>query len=247
MATLERLIPDADKPRLRKAVDKRYSCRAYERPLSIGDWSALSYSLGRYSMAGARLVLLRVPEALFSGTLLSMNRVTGCTAAAAVVVTQGVREARIRAGILGELFCLEAADAGMATCWLTGSYRKKLLEVPVTPREEVLGIIAVGWPQESAAKPRRRKPLEHLCTSDPTFWPPMCLRAAELIRQAPSAMNLQPWMISYEKGIFAVDAAQQSHLDLGIALSHAALAFTGTTPWEILRSNYDPAAFIELT
>ena len=246
MIGLERLYTDSGRTRLEKAAEERWSCRSYGRPLSLEDWAALSYAAQRYGLPGARLVLLRVDEALFSGTLLSMNRVSGCTAVAAVVTDSGILRSRIHAGILGESLCLEATAMGMATCWITGSYRRKLLNVPLQLREQVLGIIALGWPRDPAPQTRRRKALESICTSDPAAWPDSCRRAAELVRVAPSAMNLQPWMLSWESGCFAVDCAERTQLDLGIALCHAELALRMPHTWDYGRSPREPAAFTQL-
>lgn len=246
MTTLERLISESDKPRLRKAAENRYSCHGYAEPLSVSDWAALSYTVGRYGLPGARLILQRVPEALFSGTLLSINRVSGCTAVAVVTAERGIRASRIHAGALGELLCLEAVDLGFASCWITGSYRSGLLCAPVSPREETLGVIALGHPAVASGKPGKRKPLEHLCSAPSDLWPPMCRRAAELIRMAPSAMNLQPWMISCENGCFTVDTRDRSGIELGIALCHAELAFTGPHQWQLGRDSREPAAYLYL-
>lgn len=246
MATLERLYSERDRVRLEGGVNARWSCRSYDHPLSLGDWAALSYASERYRLPGARLVLQRVDEALFSGTLLSMNRVNGCTAVAVVVKDQGIVRSGMNAGILGESLCLEASSMGIASCWITGSYRRKLLEVPVQAREQVLGIIALGWPKEAKPATRRRKALAGLCTSDPAAWPEMVRHAAELVQQAPSAMNLQPWMMSYEQGCFAVDCAERAQLDLGIALCHAEVGLQGAHTWAFGRGLKEPAAFVRL-
>lgn len=246
MPTLEKLYSLRGKERLTQAVDKRFSCRAFGQPLSLQDWSALSYIAGRYTLPGARLALLRVEEALFSGTLLSMNRVSGCTAVAVVVADQAIRNSRIHAGMLGESLCLEATALGIASCWITGSYRRKLLQLPLYGREAALGIIALGWPQNPPPMTRRRKSLTGICTSDPLQWPEECLQAARLVQQAPSAMNLQPWMLSWEQGLLAVDCGERTLLDLGIALCHAELALRTPHTWQYAKTSREPAAFTHL-
>ena len=88
--------------------------------------------------------------------------------------------------------------------------------------------------------------LAAICTSDSAAWPDSCRRAAELVRVAPSAMNLQPWMLSWERGCFAVDCAERTQLDLGIALCHAELALRMPHTWDYGRSPREPAAFTQL-
>ena len=77
----------AQKERLSRAVGARVSCRAFSGPPSAADWAALSYAAGRYSMPGARLILMNCSESLFTGTLLNLGRVSGCTAIAVVAAS----------------------------------------------------------------------------------------------------------------------------------------------------------------
>lgn len=246
MATLETLFNPAQRTRLSSAIPMRYSCRAYQGAPSLTDWAALSYVAGRYAMPGARLILMRVGEALFTGTLLSMGKVTGCTAIAAVIVSASEPRAKISAGILGEALCLEAVSMGLGCCWITGTYRKKLLSLPLRPDEALLGIIALGTPEKPAKlQERRRKPLERLCRGDPRLWPEELRMAAEAVQAAPSAMNMQPWEMSLEGSRFILDAPDRAQLDLGIALTHAELALHTPHRWRYGVTRRDPAAWAE--
>lgn len=247
MAALETLFNADQKHRLSDAIPRRVSCRAYADPLSAGDWAALSYIAGRYVMPGARLCLVRVDESLFTGTLLSTGRVTGCRAVAAVVASSAVTRSKVHAGILGEAFCLEATAMDLATCWMTGTYKKKQLTVTLQPGEAVLGVIAVGHPAEGAIQPgnRRRKPLERLCRGDIREWPEELRRAARAVQMAPSAMNLQPWTMDLEGARFILDASDRAQLDLGIAMCHAELLLTTPHTWRFGSAWREPAAWSE--
>ena len=118
MVTLDAMFPAVQKKRLLKAAESRYACRAFAGALSTGDWAAMSYVAQRYALPGARLMLLHVPESLFTGTLLNMGRVSGCTAVAAVIADSAVAQSRIHAGVLGEALCLEATAQGLGSCWI---------------------------------------------------------------------------------------------------------------------------------
>lgn len=247
MAELEKLFNAAQRDRLSNAIPKRVSCRAYTASPTAGDWAALCFTAGRYEMPGARLQLLRVDESLFTGTLLSTGRVTGCTAIAAVIASSAVPQSKVNAGILGEAFCLEATALGLGTCWMTGTYRRKLLTLPLQSGEAILGIIAVGYPADGAIQPgnRRRKPLERLCRGDIRQWPEELRKAARAVQMAPSAMNLQPWEMSLEGARFMLDASDRSQLDLGIALCHAELLLTTPHTWHFGSTRHEPAAWTE--
>lgn len=247
MPALERLLNPGDKARLYPVIARRVSCRSYAATLSTADWAAFSYLAGRYALPGARLHLTRVEESLFTGTLLGPGRVTGCRAVAVVIASSAVTRAKLHAGILGEALCLEATSMGLASCWLTGTYRKKQLSIPLQPGEAILGVIALGYPAEGVLQPgnRRRKPLEKLCKGDVRTWPEDLVRTARAVLMAPSALNLQPWEMSVTPGRFCVDASDRAQLDLGIALCHAEIALSRPHAWRFAEARKDPAAWAQ--
>lgn len=248
MSMLEKLFNAEQKHRLSDAIPHRVSCRAYAAPLSSGDWAALSYAAGRYVMPGARLQLLRVEESLFTGTLLSTGRVTGCRTVAAVIASSAVTRSKIHAGILGEAFCLEATAMGLGTCWMTGTYKKKALTAALQPGEAVLAIIAVGYPVPGVIQPaeRRRKPVERLCRSDPRTWSEELRRVARAVQMAPSAMNMQPWAMDQQGARFLLDASDRAQLETGIALCHAELTLHTPHTWRFGSAWREPAAWCEV-
>lgn len=248
MVTLETLFNPAQRTRLYRAIPMRYSCRAYRAAPSMPDWAALSYAAGRYVLPGARLILMRVGEALFTGTLLSMGRITGCTAIAAVIASTEISRGKMNAGILGEALCLEAVSMGLGCCWVSGTYRKKMLNLPLKPGEALLAVIALGVPEKTTPPDtRRRRSLERLCKGDPSLWPEEPRRAAAAVQAAPSAMNMQPWTIALEGNRFILDASDRAQLDLGIALAHAELALQSPHHWHYASARKDPAAWAEAT
>ena len=173
MQTLERLFSTTQKERMLAAIPQRVSCRAFSAEPSPADWAALAYAASRYTLPGARLILMNCPEELFTGTLLNMGRVTGCRAVAVVAASSTVENSRIYAGITGEALTLETVAMGLGACWISGTYRKKLLRTPLADHEAVLAVIALGVPEQPPALPvqRRRKPLEKLCKGELSLWP----------------------------------------------------------------------------
>ena len=246
MTRLEGLFSPDQRNRLFEAIPRRQSCRAYVSPPAQGDWAALSYAAGRYDLPGARLIFASVPEGMFSGALLGTGRVTGCGVIAAVAASIALPEGRVHAGILGEAFCLEATAMGLGTCWVSGSYRKRLLTLPLKPDEALLAVIAVGTPEKRPADTRRRKSLDRLCKGDTSLWPEEVRRAAQAVQLAPSAMNLQPWTMSLEQGRFVLDVPDRSRLELGIALCHAELALSSPRAWHLGDGRREPSAWAAL-
>lgn len=244
--TLSTLFSPAQKQRLTEAVRLRTSCRSFRAAPDTAAYAALSYFLGRFALPGARLALIPVDDSFFTGTLLGMKRISGCRLAAAVIVSQSIPHSCIHAGILGEAFVLEATAMGLGTCWVSGSYRKKALTISVQPDEAVLCIIAVGEPSAPLEAPatRHRKLPEHFCRGAWKEWPEQLIRAATLVQQAPSAMNMQPWALYVgQSGAFVLDASDRAQLDAGIALCHIELALTTPHVWHFGAERGEPTAW----
>ncbi len=244
-ATLETLYPIADRPRLIQAARLRTSCRTYAGAPDPADYAALSYAIGRYQLPGVRLVLAPVEEGFFTAPVLSGKRITGCRMMAAVVITD-TPQSRINAGIAGESFVLEATARGLGTCWVSGSFRRKGLTIPTAPGETVLCVIAVGKPAAPLAEPasRQRKSPEHFCRGNFRSWPEELTDAATLVQIAPSAMNMQPWVLSIgPESEFILDTSDRALLDAGIALCHAELALETPHVWHYGAARNQPVAW----
>jgi hypothetical protein len=231
MTTLETLFSPMQKEKLRQAALVRTSCRSFAGAPDTAAFAALSYVVGRCALPGARLVLIPVDESLFTGTILGMGRITGCKMAAVVIACGTEALCRVNAGILGEAFVLEATALGLGTCWVSGTYRRKQIRLPMQENETVLAVIAVGVPEKLLQAPenRRRKPLDKLMNTVPADG--MMLDAAKLVQIAPSAMNMQPWRMEALPGAFALTISDRALLDGGIALCHAELALRGVHRW----------------
>lgn len=247
MTALDKLFNPAQRKRLTDAIPSRVSCRAYAAPPAVADWASLSYAAERYRLPGARLSLCRVDEVLFTGTLLGMGRITGCTTAAAVIVAPGEPLSRLNAGVLGEAFVLEATSLGLGTCWVSGSYRKRLLSVPLRSDETVLCIIALGVPVSGSmdADTRKRKPIERIAKGYDR-WPATYRDVARAVQAAPSAMNMQPWQLQLDGKRFILDGGDRSQLDLGIALCHAELTLPPHGPWQFGTGRGEPLCWTEV-
>ena len=244
-ATLERLYPAQARPRLIDAIKLRTSCRAYAGAPDAAEYAALSYAMARYQLPGARLTLFPVAEGFFTGMLLGTRRITGCQLAAAVIITDEPLS-RIHAGILGESLVLEATAMGLGTCWATGSFKRKELQLPLMRHEAVLAVIAVGKPSAPLTPPasRHRKPPEHFCRGNYADWPEELADAAALVQAAPSAMNMQPWALHMgPQGEFVLDANDRAQLDAGIALCHAELALETPHVWHFGTDRNQPIAW----
>ena len=248
MTALDKLFNPAQRKRLTAAIPERVSCRSYSGAPSTADWASLAYAAERYRLPGARLELCHVDEVLFTGTLLGMGRITNCTSVAVVIVSSADPLSRLHAGILGEAFALEATSLKLGTCWVSGTYRKRLLTVSLKEDEDILCIIAVGIPAPGSMNPtsRKRKSVERIVKGSYDRWSATYRDVAKAVLAAPSAMNMQPWQLMLDGGRFILDGSDRNQLDLGIALCHAELSLPPHGPWQFGSGRGEPLCWTDV-
>lgn len=204
------------------AVQKRRSVRAFKGDPDVGQMSALHYAAARVALPGVRIVLGEASAEDLYRRLPLVEHIHGSRRYAAVVADERIPHAAIHAGISGEAFSLEAVALGVGTCWVA-AFKRGGAAVPLEEGEKVKAVIALGVPAGEGS-PRRRKRLSEICASDPADWPFWAYNAAEYVRIAPSAMNLQPWRLSFAGNALTLSSARAgANLDMGIAMLHMTL------------------------
>ena len=130
---------------------------------------------------------------------------------------------------------LDLTDMGLGTCWVGGTFDRGQFAIP--NGETMLCVITVGHVAEQSTKEklirhalsRKRKPVSQRLRGYETA-PAWVLAAMEAVRLAPSAVNRQKPVFTYDGGTVtaAVDASRaMDWIDLGIAKLHFAEAAGG--------------------
>lgn len=213
----------AQRARLLENVNRRRSVRAYRLEPDVSQLSALHYAAARVCLPGVRIEIADTDPSLLFRRLPVVGGISGTGKYAALIADLSIPRAMLHAGVSGEAFVLEATALGVGSCWVA-SFRKKECFVPLKEQERVLAAIPLGISNEVSAG-RRRKKLSEICVGDPAAWPLWAYHAAECVRQAPSALNLQPWRLSYAGRTLLLMKGGRSgtDLDMGIALLHMSL------------------------
>lgn len=193
-------------------------------------------------------------DAVFTGIVGSYGKICGATAVLALLApADSGSRGQLEAGYLGEQYVLRATHLGLASCWVGGTFNFKSLtkRFALSPDEAVVSVIALGFAGASHDSVGRllhavvrRKTLAQIATPALLQGPPWLRASLEAVRIAPSAVNLQPWHFSGTKEQVVLKPTRKAgftHIDLGIAMLHFALAAehagqTGT--WAIERDGF---------
>jgi hypothetical protein len=213
--------------RWQEVITKRASCRLFTAPPDVAQKSALEYASARVCLPGIRIALMECEPARMFRPQLHHKRIRGATRCAAVIASDASPHAALYAGISGEAFVLETQSLGLGSCWVTGGFRRSACDIYLKPNEKILAVIPVGI-AETGNRPRRRKPLARICTSDAAKWPLWAYSAAEAVRWAPSKGNAQPWRLSQSGRSLMLSGRIPASLPFGIAMLHMEAALKGT-------------------
>lgn len=216
-----------------EAISLRESCRSFASAPATEPWNELCLSAKTLALPGTRMVLGLCDQGLFGTFFAKLLKFQNVQRFAAILTTSDRRENVVNAGVSGEMLMLNAVRLGMGGVWVAGSYSRKALGIELKQGEKVRAVLALGIPKTPPAPPlqRKRKPLPDLCSANFHEAPGAFREIALAVQAAPSAMNLQPWRLSYEapRTLFLCVKRDAQKLDLGIALCHAVLAL-GNTP-----------------
>jgi nitroreductase len=235
--------------RWREQIPNRVSCRNFSAAPKVSQWTTLSYAAARLCLPGVRILLAACDETFFTPVFVGYGRIKGATRFAAIMADTAVPRHMTHAGISGEAFVLEAASCGVATCWVGGSYRKKESPVHLYPGEVLAAVIPLGLAAEPKQEPvhRTRKPLKWFMENGGKDWPDYAMEAAKAVREAPSALNRQPWKLRMNSQSLSMIGAPNS-LDTGIALLHMEAAlFNKDRQWILDAGGRTPAARVLFT
>lgn len=212
------------------AMPRRFSCRAFAGPADASQLAALAYTADRVGLKGVRIALAHKGGEDLVLSVPFFPRFEGLAQYAVLFAGEGAELPALLAGVSGQAFQLELAAMGLQGCWMTGNYRRIVAMAHAKEGERPLAVMPFGVPKDpDGARLSRRKILTAFSPDDPTLWPYWAYRAAEAMRSAPSAMNRQPWKVSYAGSTLSFAGSRLDSIDTGIALMHLECAL-GNSP-----------------
>ena len=194
-----------------------------------------------HPFAGARAELNMEPSTdVFKGLVGGYGKINNARGYVAFIGDMQKSHCQEAVGYTGEGIILHATVLNLATCWVGGFFRPKIVkkDLKLQEHERVLAITPLGLARDSFSlkekfmsgfgQMHRRKPLQSMISGNtPSPWMRSALQAARL---APSAVNRQPWRfiigersltVTTDRGPNSYNIARR--LDCGIAMLHLEL------------------------
>jgi nitroreductase len=230
-----------------KVIGKRRSRRRFDqKPLDPKTLSQMAEVCDKFQpFTNARSILItESPDSVFGGIIGSYGLITGVPAFVAFIGNMDNPNVYEQVGYTGEGIILEAEALNLATCWVAGFFKRKVVAslAKIGKNERILAVTPIGYatsPPSFGEKlitgfgfTHRRKALSDLVTGlDEAEWPKWVKTALEAARIAPSAVNRQPWRfeISHNGITISVNQSKRGYgmpkrLCCGIAMLHIEVA-----------------------
>lgn len=243
-----------------RAIKQRRSRRQFgPRPLESKTLAQTNSICNDFQpFTGARAVFVTdKPETVFKGAIGPYGKIKNAPAFVAFIGNMENPNVQEHVGYTGEGIILEAETMNLATCWVAGFFRRKIVEslIRIGNNERVMAITPIGYAAKRQSLEERlmtgfglshkRKKLSGLVTGlDESEWPNWIKLALEAARLAPSAVNRQPWRFKVEPDSVTVSVntigreyGLSKRLCCGIAMLHievAALTCGMRGSWEFL-------------
>ena len=255
-------------------IFKRKSIRSFSgAPLSseIKEKMAENIVLTNRASENMRIVIAKNKSGnIFKGMIGSYGAIRNADLYAAFIGKNNNNKAGYDIGYCGEAFILSAISAGLGTCWISGTFKHDMVgkDINISENERIYAVTPLGYPAESeggthkfmrfAIGSAKRKTIEQISNiSEVKNKQEWMLSALEALRVAPSARNMQPWLVRFEdEKIVLLDERDQDlsnkslDIEMGIAMLHLELgAYKNgrTGKWVYPVNSGKSKAYFELT
>lgn len=243
-----------------KVIETRRSRRGFDqKPLEPKSLSQMAAACENFRpFPNARSVLItESPDSVFKGAIGPYGKVKGAPAFIAFIGNMDSPNVYEQVGYTGEGIILEAEALNLATCWVAGFFKRKVVAslTDISRNERILAVTPVGYALKRPSfgeklmtgfgLTHKRKALSDLVTGlGESEWPQWIKAALEAARIAPSAVNRQPWRFDVANNSITVSVntsgweyGLSKRLCCGIAMLHievAALHCSVLGKWDLL-------------
>lgn len=203
---------------LNKAMQERHSVRSYlDKPIGSDALKELNSLIDDCNRDGGLHIQLIVNEPkAFDGFMAHYGKFSGVKNYVALIGEKGKDE---KIGYYGEKIVLAAQALGLNTCWVAMTYKKIKTAFTVGKGERLYCVIAIGYGATRGVVHKVKSFEQAASANNPPEWFINGVNAALL---APTAMNQQKFVFSYENGKVQAKAGFgfYTEIDLGIVKYH---------------------------
>lgn len=215
---------------MQEAIASRHSVRKYtEKPLSEEVVRSLKEEIAACNAEGRLSIKLITGEPkAFDSALAHYGKFKGVKN---YIVLAGApaEDLNERCGYFGERLVLHSQEAGLNTCWVALTFKKRFVKKALKPNEKLALVITLGYGADQG-RPHKTKSIEEVSTVPQNEEIPAWFRAGiEAALLAPTAMNQQKFRIdltgeksSDGKSLVRISSlgGAYSDVDLGIVRLH---------------------------
>ena len=228
---------------LHGAISKRQSRRKYiDKPIELDCVETLQQSIDAFHKdENVKMQLVLNNGYAFNGFSKSYGLLSGVQNYIALIAKPSDILTMEKLGYFGECLVLQATNMGLGTCWVA-TFDRSSCKTSLEENEQVVCAITIGYvPEMLSIKEkfirwvthRKTKPIEQMYVSN-TIPPEWFIKGMIAVQKAPSAVNRQPVIFSYENEKVSArvdDIGTESYaFDLGIAKLHFELG-VGSGNW----------------
>ncbi len=210
---------------IREAMEARHSVRAYTlQPIEGETLTALEREIEACNQeSGLSMRLVQNDPKMITGLWAKYGAFENAINYIALIGPD-TDDLYRQCGYWGERLVLFAQTLGLSTCWIAGSYKKKLARPMAGEGQRLAAIVSIGYAKKPG-KPHRSKTFAQVTdvASDVPDWFKAGVEAALL---APTAINQQQFRFSLKDGQASLKAlfGPYARIDLGIVQYHFELA-----------------------
>lgn len=215
---------------MQEAIVARHSVREYtEKPLPEDVACSLEEEIATCNKQGGLSIKLVTDEPqAFNSALAHYGKFKGVKN---YIVLAGApaEDLNERCGYFGERLVLHSQEAGLNTCWVALTFKKRFVKKTLEPNEKLALVIALGYGTDQG-RPHKTKSIEEVSAVPQGEEMPAWFRAGiEAALLAPTAMNQQKFRIdltgeksSDGKSLVRISSlgGAYSDVDLGIVRLH---------------------------
>lgn len=218
---------------IEEIVKRRHSVRSYtDKEIEKEKVDILNNLINKINNdENLNIQLILNDNEVFDKFILHYGRLNNCKNYIALI---GKKDSKLdeKLGYYGEQLVLKATELNLNTCWVGGTYKKKVVKANINDDEKLVCIIAIGYGQTNGNS-RKSKTVSDVSIS--RVYPQWYQKGVEFALLAPTALNQQKFKFEYiddDNVRVTTKSGAFTKVDLGIVKYHFELGANKKIYWK---------------